>query len=40
MLGDIALMADVDRRMIERGLRMGYLDSWTDDLDGAIDAAP
>ena len=39
MLGGVALIADVDRRMIDRRIRTAYLDSWTDDLDKAIDMA-
>jgi len=39
MLGGVALIADVDRRMIERRIATGYLDTWTDDLDKAVDMA-
>jgi urocanate hydratase len=39
MLGGVALIADVDRRMIERRIATGYLDTWTDDLEKAVDMA-
>jgi len=39
MLGGVALVADVDKRMIERMIQTGYLDTWTDDIDRAIDMA-
>ncbi len=39
MLGGTALIADVDRHMIERMINTGYLDAWTDDMDKAIDMA-
>lgn len=39
MLGGIALIADVDKRMIQRMIDTGYLDTWTDNLDKAIDMA-
>ncbi len=39
MLGGVALVADVDRRMITRMIETGYLDAWTDDIDRAIDMA-
>ncbi|MCK5593345.1 urocanate hydratase, partial [Candidatus Bathyarchaeota archaeon] len=31
----VALVVDVDKRMIERRLKHGYLETWTDDLDEA-----
>ncbi|WP_069807525.1 urocanate hydratase [Vulcanisaeta thermophila] len=39
MLGGVALIADVDPRMIKRMIDTGYLDTWTDNLDRAIDMA-
>jgi urocanate hydratase len=39
MLGGIALIADVDKRMIERRINTAYLDTWTDDIDKAISMA-
>ncbi|MDP8003165.1 MAG: urocanate hydratase, partial [Caldisphaera sp.] len=39
MLGGVALIADVDKRMIERMIETAYLDAWTDDIDKAIDMA-
>jgi len=39
MLGGVALIADVDRRMIRRMIDTGYLDTWTDSIDKAIDMA-
>jgi len=39
MLGGVALIADVDRRMIQRMIDTGYLDTWTDSIDKAIDIA-
>ncbi|WP_054854102.1 urocanate hydratase [Vulcanisaeta distributa] len=39
MLGGVALIADVDKRMIQRMIDTGYLDTWTDNLDKAIDMA-
>ncbi|GGP19979.1 urocanate hydratase [Thermocladium modestius] len=39
MLGGVALIADVDRRMIERRINTAYLDAWTDDVDKAISMA-
>ncbi len=37
MNGASILAVDVDKRMIDRRLSTGYLDTWTDDLDKAID---
>ncbi len=39
MLGGVALIADVDKRMIQRMIDTGYLDTWTDSLDKAVDMA-
>jgi urocanate hydratase len=39
MLGGVALIADVDVRMIRRMIDTGYLDTWTDSIDKAIDMA-
>jgi urocanate hydratase len=39
MNGGVALVVEVDRRMIERRIRHGYLDTWTDSLDRALDMA-
>lgn len=39
MLGGVALIADVDKRMIERRINTAYLDTWTDDIDKAISMA-
>ena len=39
MNGGVGLIVEVDRKMIERRLRHGFLDTWTDDLDKAIDMA-
>ncbi|MEB2793296.1 MAG: urocanate hydratase [Caldisphaeraceae archaeon] len=39
MLGGVALIADVDKRMIDRMIETAYLDTWTDDIDKAIDMA-
>ncbi|MGC9071831.1 MAG: urocanate hydratase [Acidilobus sp.] len=39
MLGGVALIADVDRRMIQRMIETGYLDTWTDNIDRAVDQA-
>ena len=39
MLGGVALIADVDVRMIRRMIETGYLDTWTDSIDKAIDMA-
>ena len=32
----VALVVEVDKRMIDRRLRTGYLDTWTDDLEEAL----
>jgi len=37
MNGAAALIVEVDKRMIERRIRHGYLDTWTDKLDRAVD---
>ncbi|MEM0497856.1 MAG: urocanate hydratase, partial [Acidilobaceae archaeon] len=39
MNGGVAIVAEVDKRMIERRIRHGYLDTWTDSLDKALDMA-
>jgi urocanate hydratase len=39
MNGGVAIVVEVDKRMIERRIRHGYLDTWTDDLDRALDMA-
>ncbi|MFB6470068.1 MAG: urocanate hydratase [Vulcanisaeta sp. AZ3] len=39
MLGGVGLIADVDVRMIKRMIETGYLDTWTDSIDKAIDMA-
>ncbi len=39
MNGGVAIVVEVDKRMIERRIRHGYLDTWTDSLDKAIDMA-
>ncbi|MFQ6065125.1 MAG: urocanate hydratase [Candidatus Bathyarchaeia archaeon] len=35
----VALVIEIDEKAIERRLKHGYLDTWTDDLDEAIDMA-
>lgn len=35
----VALVVEVDKRMIERRLKHGYLEMWTDDLDEAVNLA-
>ena len=35
----VALVVEIDKRAIERRLKYGYLDTWTDDLDDAVDMA-
>lgn len=35
----VALVVEIDKKMIERRLRYGYVQTWTDDLDDAIDMA-
>lgn len=37
MNGGAVLVVEVDKRMIERRIRFGQLDTWTDNLDNAID---
>ncbi len=39
MNGGVAIVAEVDKRMIDRRLRHGYLDTWTDSIDKALDMA-
>ncbi|MEB3788745.1 MAG: urocanate hydratase, partial [Desulfurococcales archaeon] len=39
MNGGVAIVVEVDKRMIERRIRHGYLDTWTDSLDKALDLA-
>ncbi|MET1128107.1 MAG: urocanate hydratase [Thermoproteota archaeon] len=39
MNGGVAIVVEVDKRMIERRIRHGYLDTWTDSLDRALDMA-
>ncbi len=39
MNGGVAIVVEVDKKMIERRIRFGYLDTWTDDLDKALDMA-
>ncbi len=39
MNGGVAIVVEVDKRMIERRIRHGYLDTWTDNLDKALDMA-
>lgn len=35
----VALIVEIDKRAIERRVKHGYLETWTDDLDEAIDMA-
>ena len=35
----VALIVEIDKRAIERRLKHGYLEEWTDDLDEALDMA-
>jgi len=35
----VALVVEIDRGAIERRLKFGYLDTWTDDLDDAVEMA-
>lgn len=35
----VALVVDIDKHMIERRLKLGYLEMWTDDLDEAVKLA-
>ncbi|MEB3861969.1 MAG: urocanate hydratase [Desulfurococcales archaeon] len=39
MNGGVAIVVEVDKRMIERRIRHGYLDTWTDSIDKALDMA-
>ncbi len=39
MNGGVAIVVEVDKKMIERRIRFGYLDTWTDSLDRALDLA-
>lgn len=39
MNGGVAIVVEVDKRMIERRIKHGYLDTWTDSLDKALDMA-
>ncbi len=39
MNGGVAIIVEVDKRMIERRIRHKYLDTWTDSLDKALDMA-
>jgi len=39
MNGGVAIVVEVDKRMIERRIRFGYLDTWTDSIDIALDLA-
>ncbi|MCE4612928.1 MAG: urocanate hydratase [Desulfurococcales archaeon] len=39
MNGGVALVVEVDKRMIERRLKHGYLDTWTYSLEKAVDMA-
>jgi len=39
MNGGIALIVEIDRRAVDRRLKHGYLETWTDDLDEAVDMA-
>ncbi len=39
MNGGVALIVEIDKRAIERRLRHGYLETWTDNLKEAIDMA-
>ncbi len=39
MNGGVAIIVEVDKRMIERRMKHGYLDTWTDSLDHALDMA-
>jgi len=39
MNGGVAIIVEVDKRMIERRIRHRYLDTWTDSLDKALDMA-
>jgi urocanate hydratase len=39
MNGGVAIVVEVDKKMIERRIRFGYLDTWTDSIDSALDLA-
>ncbi|MEM4488950.1 MAG: urocanate hydratase [Desulfurococcaceae archaeon] len=39
MNGGVAIIAEVDKRMIQRRMELGQLDTWTDSLDRALDMA-
>ena len=39
MNDSVALVVEIDKKMIERRLKYGYLQTWTDDLNDAIDMA-
>jgi urocanate hydratase len=39
MNGGVLIAVEVDKKMIERRIRLGQLDTWTDSLDSAIDMA-
>jgi urocanate hydratase len=39
MNGGVLLAVEVDKRMIQRRIELGQLDTWTDNLDSAIDMA-
>jgi len=39
MNGGVAIVVEIDKKMIERRIRFGYLDTWTDDLNKALDLA-
>ena len=39
MNGGVALVVEIDKRAIERRLKHGYLETWTDDLNEAVDMA-
>jgi urocanate hydratase len=37
MNGGVALVVEIDKKMIERRMRYGFLDTWTDDIEKALD---
>jgi urocanate hydratase len=39
MNGGVLLAVEVDKRMIQRRIELGQLDTWTDNLDSAVDVA-
>lgn len=39
MNGGVALIAEVDKKMIEKRIRQGLLDTWSDDIEKALDIA-